>query len=184
MGRQNWRVGLAQAIAPCLICFLLICFLGSCRSSDLPSGDRVRVSRATSGQILEVLAAQNPQTQKVRMLGIDAPWISQKPWGDQAWKRLQELANGKTVLLEFDVEKTMQQPDGSQIKLAYVWLDGVLLNQQLVEEGLALAKSRSPNTKYDQLLAAAQEKARLLGLGIWNPAQPMRQPPSAARKSP
>jgi micrococcal nuclease len=193
MGRQNWHLGLAKAIAPCLICFLLICFLGSCQSSDLPSGDRVRVSRATSGQTLEVLAAQNPQiqnsqtqnpqTQKVRMLGIEAPWVSQKPWGDQAWKRLQELVNGKTVLLESDVEKTVQRQDGSQIKLAYVWLDGVLLNQQLVEEGLALAKSRSPNTKYDQLLAAAQEKARLLGLGIWNPAQPMRQPPGALQRS-
>jgi len=180
MGRQNWRASLRfAAIALCLILVL-----GSCQSTASPVGDRVRVSRVTSGQTVEVLVAQSPRTQKVSLLGIETPWVSQKPWGDQAWKRLQELVNGKTVLLESDVEKTLQRQDGSQINLAYVWLDGVLLNQQLVEEGLALAKSRSPNTKYDQLLAAAQEKARLLGLGIWNPTQPMRQTPSELRRSP
>lgn len=176
---KNWSTSLrAGAIALCLILFL-----GSCRSPDLASGDRVRVARATSGHTLEVLA-HSPQTQKVVLLGIEAPWINQKPWGDQAWKRLQTLVDGKTVVLESDIEKTVQRQDGASVNLAYVWLDGVLLNQQLVEEGLALAKSRSPNTKYDQRLAAAQEKARLLGLGIWNPTQPMRQTPTELRTQP
>jgi micrococcal nuclease len=81
------------------------------------------------------------------------------------------------VRLEFDVEPDRVTKDGKLLHLAYLWHDHQLLNEVLVEEGLVLAHSRSPNTKYEQRLSYAQEKARLLGVGIWNPKQPLRQDP-------
>lgn len=165
-----------------IILVLMVLLLWGCQTAT-PPGTQVKISRATSGQTLEVLFSQSPQTQKVALIGVDAPWFSQKPWSDRAKQRLQDLATGKTVLLEFDVARSKLRSDGSKVNLAYVWLDGKLLNEQMIEEGLVLAKSRSPNTRYEQRLAHAQAKARLLGVGIWNPAQPMRQTPAEFRAS-
>jgi micrococcal nuclease len=66
--------------------------------------------------------------------------------------------------------------------LAYVWLEGVLLNQQLVEEGYVLAEEQLPNTKYSQTLEHAQLEARLMERGIWNPQQPLRLTPHEFRR--
>ena len=52
----------------------------------------------------------------------------------------------------------------------------------MVAEGLALFQPRSLATKYDERLERAQEWARLMGLGIWNPDKPMRQSPSEFRR--
>ena len=163
--------------------FLIVCglLLTSCQSSAESQGTTVRVSKAVSGQAIEILdpTGQTALNQKVRLLGIDAPDLEQEPWGSQARERLAELVDGQTVLLEADVETR----DVYDRVWGYVWLGDVLVNQQLVEEGLALAaKVRSPNLKYDQRLTRAQEEARLLGIGIWNPEQPMRQLPCEFRQ--
>jgi micrococcal nuclease len=156
------------------------CLLLGCQAAIVPQGTRVQVAQVVSGQTLEVLdlSQSAPQTERVRLLGIEAPDLAQAPWGALAKTRLAELVAGQTVLLESDVEA---QDDYAR-RLAYIWQNGTLLNEQLVAEGQALAKSRSPNTKYEQRLAHAQEKARLLGLGIWNPSNPMRQTPGEFRQ--
>jgi micrococcal nuclease len=94
------------------------------------------------------------------------------------------LRNDKNVLLESDLEKAIALPNGSNIKLVYVWKDGILLNERLLQAGrVVLLEERSPNLKYDQRLTRAQEKARLSGLGLWNPDRPMRQSPQDVRNS-
>jgi micrococcal nuclease len=152
-----------------------------CQPSVVPSGTTVKVARAVSGQTLEILdpSGQTALNQQVRLMGIVAPHPEQEPWGIEARERLQQLVNGQTVLLEADVEAR----DSYNRMWGYVWLGDVLINQQVVEEGLALVDlERSLNLKYDQRLTHAQEKARLLGIGIWNPEQPMRQSPCEFRQ--
>jgi len=122
--------------------------------------------------------APRPSMQ-VRLVGIDAPDLQQQPWGQAAKERLEVMIEGRPVLLEFDV----QDKDTFGRRLAYVWQDGVLLNEKLVKEGYVLWVARSPNHKYDQRLARAQEWARLMGLGVWNPEQPMRLTPAEFRRS-
>ena len=68
----------------------------------------------------------------------------------------------------------MQCPFGR--RLAYVWKDGAFLNELLIAEGYVLSVPRSPNHKYDQRLSRAQELARLMGQGIWDPEKPIRLP--------
>lgn len=171
------------------LCGLVCCafLIGGCQASIAPQGERVNVSQVVSGQTLEVLevTGKNPLAERVILLGIEAPnWSQQKPWSLEAKQYLEELiSKDRTILLEDDVEPYRVVQDsrtGKDIKLhlAYAWHRGKLLNEELVEAGYVLAKSRSPNTKYEQRLAYAQEKARLTGLGIWNPDRPMRQAPA------
>lgn len=168
-----------------LILFLLMLsfWLQGCQSKTMPQGMQVKVARVLSGQTLEVEDIGTKMTSslshpslKVRLEGIDAPDLQQQPWGGEAKQRLEGMI-GKTVLLEFET----QHKDAFGRHLAYVWQNGVLLNEQLVKEGYVLWKAR-PNYKYNQRLENAGAWAKLMGQGIWNPDRPMRQTPAEFRK--
>lgn len=135
------------------------------------------VDRVISGQTIEV-SGSGLQTTQVRLIGIDAPDLQQQPWGQAARTELQKMIGSKPVILEFD----LQTKDAFKRQLAHVWQDQLLLNEQVVKAGWALFEPRSPNQKYDQRLERAQEQARLMGQGIWNPEQPMRLTPSEFRR--
>jgi micrococcal nuclease len=172
---------------PSALCFLLplLILLTACQPSPLSPGELVRVSRVVSGQTLEVvsLTGTAAATEKVRLVGVNAPAWNQEPWYGDAQKRLESLiGSDRIVLLEADEEKSVETKDGSKFRLAYIWKDKTLLNEQLVAEGYVLAATRSPNLKYDQRLTRAQEQARLSGLGLWNPDHPMRQTPQEFRQ--
>ena len=151
----------------------------------MPLRKEVRVARVVSGQTIEVLDAtgKNPLSERVRLLGIEAPdWKEQASWSAEAKTQLAALIGpGQTVQLEADVQPYFEK-DGSKLRLAYVWHNHQLLNEELVAGGYVLAQSRSPNIKYEQRLTYAQEKARLTGQGIWSPQNPMRQDPKEFSK--
>lgn len=160
------------------LCWVLL--LVGCQKAIEPSGTPVSVRQVASGQALEIVNAseQTPTPQKVRLLGIDAPDLKQQPWGIAAKQGLEELVRSKSVQLEFDVERQDQYGRS----LAYVWVGNQLANEQLVAAGYALAMPRSPNVKYQEKLQRAQESARLMGRGIWNPENPLRQTPTEFRR--
>ncbi len=164
-----------------LACVLL---LVSCQATNQPTTNevQVKVARVVSGQSLEVLGmAEQPNLiSQVRLIGIDAPDMRQRPWGDNARQALGSLIGGaeQIVTLEFDLEAK----DTIGRTLAYVWKDKVLLNEELVKQGYALFVGRSPNHKYDQRLERAQQWARLMGQGIWQPKKPMRLTPAEFRR--
>lgn len=180
----GWQLlnGLTQRVRDlgvwCVGCVFALLLLG-CQSSA-PTGLTVQVMRVVSGQTIEVPdpTGQTALNQSVRLIGISAPAWDQKPWGESATMYLESQLNGQTVRLEKDVETV----DAYGRQLAYVWKDGVLMNEQLVEEGLVMVDVRSPNLKYEQRLNHAQQTARILGRGIWNPDNPMRLSPSEFRQ--
>lgn len=171
------RINRLRTHPPLVIVFTLCCLLllSSCQKAPQPTGTTVQ-AEVVSGQTLEVTGVGDQPTLivRVRLIGIEAPNIRQQPWGPEAKKRLQELVGKDPVLLESDVEVK----DNFDRKLAYVWKNGVMLNEKMVAEGWALFQSRAQNTKYNERLERAQEWARLMGLGIWNIEKPMRQSPS------
>jgi micrococcal nuclease len=175
-----------------LFSFILGCcliLLSGCQASSPPTGITAKVQRVVSGQTLEVLIpSEAPWIQQVRLLGISAPDLKQEPWGRAAKNRLRELVSGQkegdlvlqSVLLE------LGQPDRDQFGrlLAYVWHDRVLINEQLVAQGYVLADegtSLNNRSKYRQRLNRAQEYARLMGYGIWDPKKPIRLTPKEFR---
>lgn len=153
---------------------------------------QVNVTQVVSGQTIAVTGA-DAQPMRVRLVGVEAPDLQQQPWGQAAKQRLAAMIGGRNVLLEFDSQAADDEASSPVLAapekdafgryLAYVWQDGVLLNEQLVKEGYVLWVARSPNHKYDQRLERAQAWARLMGQGIWHPDRPMRLTPSEFRRT-
>lgn len=172
----NSRIFQYHVLVSSFIIFLLV---GGCqfgKKSEKTIKIEVSVSRVVSGQTLEVLGMKNQPTliSQVKLIGVEAPNLRQRPWGMRARKRLQELiGKGKPIILELDL--LIQDKIGRT--LAYVWKDGTLLNEQLVKDGYVLYVVNTPNQKYNPRLERAQQWARLTGEGIWNPEQPMRLSP-------
>lgn len=114
----------------------------------------------------------NGKEQKVRYLLIDTPETVKpnapvQPFGKEASNRTKTLlSNAKEIQLEFD---ETNKTDRYGRLLAYVFVDGMLLQETLVREGLArVAYVKEPNTKYLEELEKAQEKAKNESLGIWS----------------
>ncbi|MEL7523034.1 MAG: thermonuclease family protein, partial [Cyanobacteria bacterium J06553_1] len=111
-----------------------------------------------------------------RLTGIDAPDWRQSPWGEAAKQKLADLVLEKAIAIEAE---NLESDRYNRIR-GHLWLDQTLVSQQLVKSGCALANDRYPHS-YSKLLRSAQEYARLMGLGIWNPEEAMRYTPSQFR---
>lgn len=164
-----------------LVCLVVCLLLVACATAPIPEGMTLQVQQVLTGREFEVagVLGQPEITERVRLEGIDVPDLAQQPWGNAAKTWLQQVIGNQSVLLESDVEPR----DESGQRLVYLWQNGELVNEKLVAEGYALAVPHPPNHKYDQRLARAQDQARIMGLGIWNPQKPMRFMPTDFRKS-
>jgi micrococcal nuclease len=121
------------------------------------------VTRIVDGDTLDVVVAGDEET--VRLIGINSPEDGEC-LADVATDRLAELVEGRDVRLERDVSDR----DQFGRLLRYVWLDEVFVNEQLVREGMAVARRYPPDVSRAEELEAAEESARESGLGIWDPA--------------
>ena len=100
---------------------------------------------------------------KVRLIGIDAPELGQRPWGFRSKEHLKELLTER-VSIEMDV----QGRDKYGRLLAYLRKeDGTLINEAMVEDGYAVLLTIPPNVKYVDELKEAQTEARHAQRGIW-----------------
>lgn len=162
----------------CLIIFCFSLLLFSC-NSDLNQDNLIsaEVKRAISGQTVEVTLPEESSTTKVRIIGIDAPDLRQSPWGKTAQTILSELVVGKVVALEIE----NNDPNNPYNRIyAHIWQDNSLISEKLIKQGCVLANTKYPHS-YSKLLINAQEYARLMGYGIWNPQQPLRETPNQFR---
>lgn len=118
--------------------------------------------------------------EQIRFIGIDAPELSQKPWGKRSKKFLEDLisASGWQARIEYDVEKR----DKYNRILAYLWSrDNKLLNEEILGNGYAVLFTFPPNVKYVDRLKAAQVIARENKRGVWG-KDGLKQLPSDYRK--
>jgi micrococcal nuclease len=125
----------------------------------------VTVVSVSDGDTVKVIL--NRRKEKVRLVGIDAPELGQRPWGTEAKKYLETLlgSSGWKVELEFDVEKR----DKYGRVLAYLkTTDGKLINLLMVRNGYAMLFTIPPNVRYAAELRSAQREAREEHLGIWS----------------
>jgi micrococcal nuclease len=141
----------------------------------------VRVIKAHDGDTVGVIL--NGRKEKVRLIGIDAPEIKQRPWGTKARKHLEKMliASSRTVILEFDVEKR----DKCGRLLCYIFTpDRKMLNIQMVKDGYAVLLTIPPNIKYVDELKMAQNEARQHRRGIWNSKRLKESPGNYRKKHP
>ncbi|RIO38810.1 thermonuclease family protein [Staphylococcus nepalensis] len=107
-----------------------------------------------------------------RFLLIDTPEtkhpsVGKQPFGQEASDRTAELLNNaEKIEVEFDVG---EKQDKYGRNLAYIYVDGDMLNNILVREGLAkVAYVYPPNTRYLTELENSQEQAKSEKIGIWS----------------
>ena len=121
----------------------------------------VVVTRVIDGDTIELSDGS-----RVRYIGIDTPesTTQHECFGQAASARNKQLVEGKTVQLEKDVSET----DRYGRLLRYVYVDGVMVNEQLVLEGYAQVSTFPPDVKYQNRFLAAQQQAREAGRGLWS----------------
>ena len=102
---------------------------------------------------------------RVRYIGIDAPEIHPEveAYGIEAWQANRQLVEGKEVRLEQDISET----DRYGRLLRYVYVEDILIEAELVRQGLARAKAYPPDTKYQDYLEQMEVEAREDGRGMW-----------------
>ncbi|MDW8059364.1 MAG: thermonuclease family protein [Thermomicrobium sp.] len=136
------------------------------------AGERGRVVTVIDGDTFTVQTTRGEVV--VRLIGIDAPERGEdgRPaecYFREATATLLTLAPpGSTVLLERDSSDT----DRYGRLLRYAWVDRgngwVLLNEELVRRGAAVAREYPPDVRYAARLAAAQQEARRARAGLWS----------------
>ena len=115
------------------------------------------------GQIVDGEAFDLRDGRRVRLIGIDAPEIGQD-YSVQATEALASLISDRIVYLEKDVSDV----DKYGRFLRYVFVDGALINYELVYQGFAYDEKYPPDLSYSAELAAAEESANLYGRGcLW-----------------
>ncbi len=131
-----------------------------------------QVTHVIDGDTIRVLI--EGEEYRLRYIGIDSPEVVEpvECLGAEAGDRNRELLEGQAIGLEKDVSET----DAFGRLLRYVWVEGRMVNAELVKDGYALAKVYPPDVKYSDLLAGIQAEAREAGRGLWSDACETRAP--------
>ncbi|MBB4826112.1 micrococcal nuclease [Sporosarcina luteola] len=138
---------------------------------EAPEFERVKVelSHPIDGDTLAV--TYKGKVEKIRLLLVDSPEtkhprLGEQPYGKEAKEFTAALLEGATKIeLEFDIGP---QEDKYGRLLAYVYVDGQLLQEELLKNGLArVAYIYPPNTRYVDQFDFIQKKAQQQGIGIW-----------------
>jgi micrococcal nuclease len=131
-------------------------------------GDRVEatVTRVVDGDTIHVSLGGQDVT--IRLIGIDtpetvAPGQPIECFGPESSRFTTRRLTGERIELEYDRDLI----DPFDRTLAYVWLDGRLFNETLVERGYAEATSYPPDTSHQDVLDAAEVDARRADRGLW-----------------
>uniref|UniRef100_A0A832H3K6 Thermonuclease family protein n=1 Tax=Oscillatoriales cyanobacterium SpSt-402 TaxID=2282168 RepID=A0A832H3K6_9CYAN len=117
------------------------------------------------------------KTVTIRLGCIDAPERSQRPWGQMASDRLKQLLpKGQTVTLrEIDRDRYGRT-------VAEVFTNGRSVNLQMVSDGMAAVYRQYVKNCDISQFNQAEQRAKQLGLGIWNPSNPLQVMPWQYRK--
>jgi micrococcal nuclease len=146
-----------------------------------PGGYEIaEVTRVIDGDTVEVRLTERTEgpgagraevggTYSVRLIGIDTP-ESVKPgtavecFGKEASSAAEALLEGRRVTLVKDVEEV----DGYDRLLRYVYLGEEMVNARLVINGYATVYTYPPNVRHNELFAALQREARAGDAGLWS----------------
>ena len=130
-----------------------------------------RVRRVVDGDTLLLESGA-----RVRLIGADAPETVQpdhpvEPFGPEATQFTEQRIRsaGGEVRLQMDRERK----DRFGRFLAYVYVDDQMLNEELIRQGLATARTEfNYSSSMKRRFRQAEEEARLAGRGIWSSPVP------------
>ncbi|MEJ5228077.1 thermonuclease family protein [Thermodesulfovibrio sp.] len=121
------------------------------------------------------------KTERIRLIGIDAPELAQEPWGRKAKNHLKKLIRESSWLVKIELD--VQQRDKYGRLLAYLWdKNGNMINYMMIRDGYAMVYTIPPNVKYAEKFVEAQRVAREEKRGIWGEGG-LKEKPSDWRKA-
>jgi micrococcal nuclease len=125
--------------------------------------EKVVVSKVIDGDTVEL-----SDKRKVRYIGINSFEMNDKRkdvecLADKSKEANIELVENKEVEMEKDVSET----DKYGRLLRYLWIDGMMVNEELIKNGWAEVSTFPPDIKYLERLQNEQVRAKLNNLGIW-----------------
>lgn len=133
---------------------------------EMESRQKGEVLRIVDGDTYEIFIDKK---EKVRLIGVDTP-ESVAPQKERNVKEgkaasdfARELLEGRVVEIEYDV----QERDRYGRVLAYLYLDGKMVNEYLLEEGMAQIATYPPNIKYADRFQKIEAGARKSQKGFW-----------------
>jgi len=120
-------------------------------------GDTIKVNIDGKEENVRFLLVDTPET--------NHPRLGEQPFGQDAKSFTSTMVQSGQVQLEFDISHR----DKYQRLLAYVYVDGVSVQEELLKNGLArVAYIYDPNTKYVDQYDELQKKAQKQAVGIWS----------------
>ena len=138
------------------------------KNQPLPSDSGVALSKCTDGDTAHFYI--NGEDTTVRFLGIDTPETvkantPEQPFGKEASNyTCNFLTNAKEIQIEYEESDKIDKYGRT---LGWIFVDGILLQTQLVKEGLAEVKYLKDSYKYANELKAAEKEAQLNRRNIW-----------------
>lgn len=129
------------------------------------------VSRVVDGDTIVLNSGET-----VRLIGIDTPETvdPRRPvgcYGKEASNFTKSLLTGNQVRLEKDISETDKY--GRLLRLIYVQTQSgeIFVNDYLVRQGFAQAKTWPPDVKYQQQFLSAEHEAKANNRGLWQACQ-------------
>ncbi len=160
---------LTLAVAGCALSGPVTTEAPGAASQASVQGQSARVVRVVDGDT--IIVDRGNGEERLRYIGIDTPETVKpdspvEPYGLEASEANARLVGGREVILERDTSDV----DIYDRLLRYVWVETsgglVLVNEALVELGLADVRAYEPDTRYHERFLAAQSRARDAGLGM------------------
>ena len=150
-----------------IIIFISLLFIGI---NSIYAKETVKFSDCVDGDTIKVLLDNKEYT--ARLLAIDTP-ESVHPtkeveyYGKEASDyTCNKIKNAKKIEIEYD--DNSDKMDKYDRLLVWVFIDNVLLQKDLVENGYAKVAYIYDDYKYTSELETAQEQASAKNIGIWN----------------
>jgi len=129
------------------------------------------VSKREMGEVKRVIDGDTIELtdgRRVRYIGINTPEMSDprkkvECFGREAKEKNKELVEGKIV----ELEKDISEKDIYGRYLRYVYVNGIFINEYLVEQGFANTMTIPPDVKYQKLFLEKEKQAREEKRGLW-----------------
>lgn len=158
---------------PLIYLFICTTCFGGCTTSTMPVSDssiilESKLSKCVDGDTAWFIL--DDVNEKVRFLSIDAPELNDghpDPFALEASAyTCDKLESAETIYLEFDPKSS--ERDKYNRLLAWIWIDDILLNLELVKDGYAVTNYMFDDYLYNDLLIESELIAKENNMGVWS----------------
>ena len=137
---------------------------------NIVNAEVVKFSDCVDGDTIKVLVKKKEYT--VRMLAVDTPESVHPTKGVEYYGKeaseftCNQVKNAKKIELEYDDDSDKEDKYGRL--LAWVFVDGKLLQEELIKNGYAKVAYLYGEYKYTEKLESVQEKTSAKNIGVWD----------------